>query len=138
MATILGDAINDLQMYGEYGNCSIADGGKTLAAANIADTVDLLQIEGPIRFEDIHMVNAALGASTTVSLGWRYKDGTAGGSATALLAATSTAAAARTNGTSAPFSTLSGKTVVIYGTVAGAAATGRVDVVLRYKALGGK
>lgn len=138
MAQILGDNINDIQMYGEYGNCSIADGGKTLAAAAIADTVDLIKLDGPVRILDAHMINAALGAATTVSLGWRYSDGTAGGSATAILAATGTVAAARTNTAAAPIQPSLQKGITIYATVGGGVATGRLDAVVKYRALGGK
>lgn len=136
MAVILGDNINDLQHYGQYGNCEVANGGKTLAAANIADTVDLFKIDGPIEIVDLHMINAALGAATTISLGWRYQDGSAGGSAVVLLAATATNAIARTNTLAAPTKTTRG--IVVYATVGGGVATGRFDVVLKYKALGGK
>lgn len=136
MAVITGDNVNDLQHYGQYGNEEIADGGKTLAAAAIADTVDLLRIDGPIRFEDLHLINAALGAATTISIGWRYQDGSAGGSNVAMLAAVATNAAARSNSLVPPFNT--NKAIVVYATVAGGVATGRIDIVLRYKALGGK
>jgi hypothetical protein len=136
MAKILSDNFYGIRHFGEYGDLSVADDGKTLAAASIADTVDFFTIPGGLRFEDGHMVNAALGASTTFSIGWRYVDGSAGGSATALLAATSTAAAARVNFTSAPFSV--DKDIIVYGTLAGAAATGRLDAVVKYKVLGTK
>jgi hypothetical protein len=136
MATITGDNLNDLQHYGQYGNFDVADGGKTLAAAQIADTVDLIRIEGPVRFEDAHYINAALGAGSIVSLGWRYADGTAGGGAAALIVATATNAAGRVNSAVAPQATT--KAVIVYATVTGAAATGRLDAVVKYRALGGK
>lgn len=136
MATINGDNINDLQVYGAWGNTAVADGGKTLAAAAIADTVDLMKIDGPCRIEDAHMINAALGAGVTISLGWRYQDGSAGGGAAAIFAATAAAAAGRVSMGLAPFSTTKG--IVIYATVGGGAATGRIDVAVLYKALGGK
>src|SRR5258706_11015313 len=108
MAVILGDNINDIQHYGQYGNYEVADGGKTLVAAQINDTVDLLKLDGPVRIEDAHFINAALGAGSFVSIGWRYQDGSAGGSAVAIIAATSTAAASRVNMGLAPFSTTKG------------------------------
>lgn len=136
MAVILGDNINDLQQYGHYGNLSVASGGKTLAAAAIADTVDLLKIDGPVEIEDVHMINAALGAATTIALGWRYQDGTAGGGAAVIFAAAATNAAGRVNMDKAPHKT--NKSIVIYATVGGGVATGRIDIAARYKPLGGK
>lgn len=136
MAKIDADNINQIPMAGEYGNLNSVEDGKTLAAAQIADTVDLFTVPAYSKFVDGHMVNAALGASTTVSVGWRNKDGTAGGSATALLAATSTVGAARTNFTAAPFEFT--KDIVVYATIGGGAATGRLDAQVDYKFIGGR
>lgn len=136
MATIKSDNINDLQFYGEYGHADSAVGGVTLAAAQIADIIDLLKLDGPVEISDAFMINAALGAGSTISLGWRYQDGSAGGGAATIFAATATNAAGRVNMGLASFKTT--KAIVIYATVGGGAATGRVDFVIRYRALGGK
>ena len=138
MAVQLCDNITQIPFAGQHGNLNNANDGKTLAAAAIADTIDFVTIPAASKIVDAHMVNAALGASTTVSLGWRYKDGTAGGSATAILAATSTVAAARTNMTAAPITPTLPKDIVVYGTIACGAATGRIDLVVKYQHLGAK
>lgn len=130
MAQIIASTMRNNPFTGEDGNRSGDHGKHTLAAAAIADTIDLLVIPAGSKLLGVAMINAALGATTTISLGWRNKDGTAGGSATALLAATSTAAAAKANSVFAPISFTND--VVLYATVAGAAATGQLDVVTDY------
>lgn len=130
MAQIIASTMKNTPYNGEEGNKSSDHGAHLLASAAIADTVDLLTIPGGSKLLDVAMINAALGTSTTVSLGWRYKDGTVGGSATALLIATSTAAAAKTPSAFAPITFA--KDVVLYGTVAGGVATGQLDVVTGY------
>jgi hypothetical protein len=115
---------------GEEGNLSAQHGSQLLAAAQIADTVDLVTIPAGSKLLDAALVNAALGASVTVALGYRFKDGTTGGSATALLAATAATSAAKTNSVFAPI--VFAKDVVLYATIAGGAATGQIDVVTNY------
>jgi hypothetical protein len=81
---------------------------------------------------DIKLVNAALGASTTVSLGYEYVNGESGGSATALLAATSTSSAAATReGAVAPV--VLAYDAYITATIGGAVASGQLDVVTTYE-----
>lgn len=138
MAVQLCDNITQIPFAGQHGNLNQINDGKTLAAAVIADTIDFATIPVGSRIVDAHMINAALGAGTTLSLGWRYKDGTAGGSATAIFAATSMAAVARTNMATAPITPTLAKDIVVFATLAGGAATGRVDVVVKYQFLGTK
>ena len=138
MAQVFADDINQIAFAGQHGNYNVIEDGKTLAAFLVADTVDLMTIPARCKIDDFHLINAALGAAVTLSLGWRYKDGTAGGSATALMAATAMTAAARTNMAVAPVLPSLQKEIVVYGTGAGATAAGRIDLVVRYRALGGK
>jgi hypothetical protein len=133
------DNITQVPVAGQHGNLNSAEDGRTLAALPIADFVDLLIFPAGSKLIQGVLITAALGASTTLSVGWRYRDGTAGGSATALLAATSTASAARTNLTFVPLEIPNrSKEVVIFATAGGAAATGRVDMLMEYRTLGGK
>jgi hypothetical protein len=118
---------------GEEGNRSADHGSHTLAAAAIADTVDLLPIPAGAKLLGLHMINAALGAGATISLGFRNKDGStnAAASATALLAATAAATAGtRTASVFVPIEFA--VDAVLYATVGGAAATGRIDVITDY------
>lgn len=130
MAKIIASTMTNTPYTGEEGNKSADHGQAVLAAAAIADTVDLLNIPAGSKLLDVALISAALGAGSTVSLGWRYKDGSVGGSATALLPVTGTAAAAKTPSAFAPIAFA--KDVVLYATIGGAAATGQIDVVTGY------
>ena len=130
MAAIIASTMKNNPYTGEEGNRSADHGYQLLAAAAIADTIDLLVIPGGAKLLGVSMINAALGVSSTLSLGWRYKDGTAGGTNVALLAATATATAAKALSVFAPMSFA--KDVVLYATVAGGAVTGQLDVVTDY------
>jgi len=130
MATINAPSLQDVVYSGD---CPLANahGYITLASAQVADKVRLVKVFKGTKLYDIKLVNAALGASTTVSLGYEYVNGEAGGSATALLAATSTASATATRGVGAPV-TLA-YDAYLTATIGGAAATGAIDVVATYE-----
>lgn len=131
MATLNAPSLMDTQYSGD---CPLANahGYMTLAAAGVGDKIRLNKLYQGTKIYDVKMINAALGASTTVSLGFEYVNGEAGGSATALLPATSTAAAAGTRqGAIAPI-TLAYDAYII-ATVGGAAATGQLDAVVTYE-----
>lgn len=130
MATINAPSINDVQYSGDDGAVH-AHGSITLAAAQIADKVRLVKLFAGTKIFGAKMVNAALGASSTISLGYENVDGTAGGSATALIPATSTAAIAMTNSIVAPILLL--VDTYITATVAGAAVTGQFDAVVLFE-----
>jgi len=126
MATINAPSLLDTQYSGDC-PLAVAHGYVTLAAAAIADKVRLVKLYAGTKVHDIRMTNAALGASTTVSLGFEYVNGEAGGGAAALLAATSTSSAATTRqGAIAPV-TLA-YDAYITATIGGGAATGALDV----------
>ncbi|MFA5630339.1 MAG: hypothetical protein WC997_02405 [Porticoccaceae bacterium] len=128
MATINAPTLQDVQYSGPC-PLAAAHGKITLAAAPIADKVRLVKLFAGTKIHDLRMVNAALGASTTVSLGFEYVNGEAGGGAAALLAATNTVSAASTPGGVIPPLTLAYDAYVT-ATIGGGAATGQLDVVL--------
>lgn len=130
MATINAPTLQDVQYSGDDG-AAFAHGKLTLAAAAIADKVRLVKLFAGTKIYSAKMINAALGASTTVSVGFEYVDAQAGGGAAFVIAATSTAAAARTESIAAPF-TLD-YDAYITATVGGAAATGQLDVVVLFE-----
>ncbi len=109
-------------------------GQVTLAAAPIADVVRLGKLFAGTKIMDLRMINAALAADTTVSLGFTYCNGEAGGGAAALLAATATAAAASTRMAKAPV--VLEYDAYLTATVGGAAATGLLDVVVEFEPQG--
>lgn len=132
MATINAPTLNDVQYSGDC-PLAVAHGSVTLAAAAIADKVRLVKLYAGSKIHDIKMVNAALGADTTVSLGWEYCDGTSGGGAAVLLAATATNAAATTRMTGNMPPTVLAHDAYITATIGGAAATGKLDVMTTFE-----
>lgn len=126
MATINAPSMQDIQYSGD---CPFAPAHSsiTLAAQPSGDKVRLFKLYAGTKIHDLKMVNAALGASTTVSLGFEYANGEAGGGATALLAATNTASAAVTRqGAIAPV--VLQYDAYVTATIGGASATGQLDV----------
>ena len=130
MATINAPSIKDVQPSGDRGAVH-AHGYQTLAAAAIADKVRLVKLYAGTKVFTTTMINAALGASTTVSVGFEYVDGQAGGTATAFIPATSTAAIAKTESIVKPI-VLEYDAYVI-ATIGGAAATGELNVTVLYE-----
>jgi hypothetical protein len=130
MATINAPTLANTEYSGEA-PLAPAHGSIVLAAAPIATKVRLNRLFAGSKIYNCKMVNAALGASTTVSVGWEYADGSAGGGAAALIPATSTAAAAKTDSAVAP-TVLTGD-AYITATIAGAAATGQLDVMTEFE-----
>lgn len=117
---------------GEWGNLRAKHFTFAFAAAQIADIALLGQLPAGSKVVDINMRNAALGASTTVALGYRAANPASALAAapTAYLAATSTAAAATTRGSFAPNKQT--EDLYVIATVGGAAATGLIDVTVLY------
>ena len=124
------------------GRVRIAFADVTLASAAIADVVQMVNLPNGARLIDGYLTNAALGTSTTLSVGYAAYKNAAGTtvalSAAAYLAATSTSSAARTD-ILATIALGAGSVVdanedglPITITVGGAAATGVVQVAIRY------
>lgn len=131
MATINAPSLLDTQYSGD---CPLANahGYITLASAQVGDKVRLNKLYAGTKIYDTHMVFADLGTGTTVSIGYEYANGEAGGSATALLAATDVATAAGdARGKHAPV-TLAYDAYII-ATIGGGAATGQLDTALTYE-----
>lgn len=130
MATINAPTLLDVQYSGD---CPLANahGFTTLAAAAIADKVRLIKLYAGTKVHDSALINAALGASTTIKLGFEYVNGEAGGNDAAFLAATSTASAGKQRSLAAPV-TLAYDAYVI-ATIGGAPATGQIDAVLTFE-----
>jgi hypothetical protein len=103
----------------------------TAAAAAIADVIYMAFIPAGSRVDDLRLVNAALGASTTVKVGYINADGDDDDywlGATA----TNTAGSSRT----AAFSKHFDKDTYVIATVGGAAATGKIEVIVDYEYIG--
>jgi hypothetical protein len=125
MATLNAPTLSDTQYSGDC-PLAVAHGKYTLASAQINDKVRLVKLYAGTKLHDLRMVFGNLGASTTISVGYEYVNGEAGGSATALLAATSTSAVGSARGVFAPV-TLD-YDAYITATLAGGVGSGQLDV----------
>lgn len=130
MATINAPSLQDIVYSGDC-PLAAAHGYVTLAAAQVGDKVRLNKVFAGTKVYSSHFVNAALGASSTVALGFEYVNGESGGDPAAFIAATSTASAARANSVTAPV--VLAYDAYIIATIGGAAATGKLDTVLTYE-----
>jgi len=126
----------------QSGRMRIAFADVTLASASIGDVVQMINLPNGARIVDGYLTNAALGSSTTLSVGYGayYTSAKVSTSlsAAAYLAATSTSSAARTD----IFATIAlgagsvvdadenGLPITI--TLAGGSASGVVQVAVRY------
>jgi hypothetical protein len=94
MAAINSGDKNRAPFAGEQGNVSAWDGYyKMPAAGTIGDTIDLFEVPAGAKISEIAEVHSAHGGTAAMVIGWKYKDGSAGGSASALKASASTVAA---------------------------------------------
>ena len=124
--------VNTLQHAGEYGNQSVAIGKVTFEADAAGAVADILQLPPGITIVNARMVNDALGATTTIALGYRFKDPNDGSDdASALIAATGTATAGNTV-SAAKSVEINGGPIYITAILAGAAATGDVEAIIEY------
>lgn len=119
---------------GAFGNQSVAIFKYTAAAAQIDDVIYFGKIPKYATIYNTTMINAALGASSTIALGYTTAEvgGTLTASANYLLAATATSSAAKTSSAAAAVPLQVSEAVYITGTVAGGAATGVVYVIVEY------
>lgn len=115
------------------GDCPLAPahGSATLAAAQVGDKVRLNKLFAGTKVYGAKLINAALGAGVLVDLGFEYANGEAGGVANAFLNDVDGSAAGSHESAAAPM-TLAYDAYVV-ATIAGAAATGKIDSVLTYE-----
>lgn len=114
-----------------YGNLAAEACSMTFAATPVGEH-DFFELPPGAELVEVGIANAALGGSTTMSYGYRYKDAANGAAAPAAIraAAASTAAASANVVLLDPL--VFDVPVIITGTLAGAAGTGKVTVVPKY------
>ena len=111
---------------------AVAHGSFVLANAQIGDKVRLRTLYAGDFITEAKLINAALGANSTVSLGFEYTDGSDGTSDdTALIPATATAAAGVTRMPGVPVKLT--KDAYLVAVIGGAPATGQIDAVVGYE-----
>ena len=130
MATINGATLQDIA-YSGAAPLAAVHGKVTLAAAQINDKVRLNKVFAGTKIHDMKMINAALGASVTVDLGFEYVNGEAGGNAAYWLSNQACTNAAMNQSAAAPVTLL--YDAYIIATVEGAAATGALDTVATFE-----
>ncbi|MDE4918271.1 hypothetical protein ACUXAV_000310 [Cupriavidus metallidurans] len=133
MATLNAKTLQDTQ-YSGPAPAAHAHGKHTLAAAAIGDKVRLVRLYAGTKVYAGSLITAALGAGSTMSLGFEATDGSAlanGVGANSLLNAQATNAAGKFNSANAPF--VLDKDAYLIGTVGGAVASGQVDAVISYE-----
>ena len=115
------------------GDCplAVAHGAATLAAAQVGDKVRLNKVYAGTKVYGAKLINAALGANVVVDLGFEYANGEAGGVANAFLNDADGSAAASHESVAAPV-TLAYDAYIV-ATIAGAAATGKIDSVVTFE-----
>ncbi|AOY90559.1 hypothetical protein BKK79_00980 [Cupriavidus sp. USMAA2-4] len=132
MTTIIASTLQDVLFSGED-PLAPAHGRHLLAAAQVGDKVRLNKIYAGAKVHHARLVNGALGASTTVSLGYEYADGS-GGDPVAFFNAQATNAAGANTSVAAPV--VIPKDAYIVATIGGGAASGQIDSVLLYEPRG--
>lgn len=133
MAEVNGDRYKNLPMAGEYGNMAGAVYTKTLAAEASGNTIRFGDIPGSAEIVRVTMINAAMGAGVTLSLGYRYKVAGEGSDAlTAFFNAAASATAARAQSAGDVLSIAPGAGAELVGTIGGGAATGKITAIVEY------
>lgn len=129
MATIVAPTLAEIQNSGQHGNQSVSHCKYTFNANPAGDKLQAIKLYAGSKITDVRVINAALGAGTTVSVGYETLDGLTS-APTAFINAQSTVAAGRILTAAAPL-TLT-KDSIINLTIGGGAATGQVDLVVEY------
>lgn len=118
-----------------HGDASSSTYSFTFAAAAISSRVELQELPAGTELQEITIINDALGAGVTLSIGELYRsaaDGTT--SATSLKAATAAASAGRIDANFHPRILTAPMQPTI--TVGGAAATGAISAIVKYRYIG--
>ena len=129
------DSFRTILKAGANGDANSFSSSITLAAAAIGSRIEFKELPAGTELQEVTLIHDALGASTTLSLGELFKssdDGTT--SATSLKAAASAASAGRQDSAFHP--QVYNVPVTITATVAGAAATGKVTAIIKYRYIG--
>lgn len=145
MSNIIAPSRYKAPYAGDAGNALVIDGYfKAAAAGSIGDTIELLEIPAGAKINEILEVHSAHGGTAALTLGWKYKDGSSGGSATALKASTSTVSAGNSQATLIPGGVITGevfdKPAILYATNSGSAIpqNGEIYVVAKGEYVGTK
>lgn len=120
---------------GEYGDSCLFTSQFTGASTPVGDVIRFAEFPAGCEVIDVDIVNDALGASSTLSIGYEYVDSSVGAAAPAYFkAATATSAAGKIDGVAHPIQF--NDSVFITATIGGAAITGLVTAIVSYRYVG--
>lgn len=134
MAILNKAVVDKTPVFSGEGNQSVAIFKYTAAAGQIADVIYFGILPKYARVYNTTMINAALGASSTIALGYATAEvgGSLAASAAYFLAATATSSAAKTSSAAAAVPIQLSEACYVTGTIAGGAVTGDVYVIVEY------
>lgn len=131
MATVNASAMGRAPMNGEYGNLCARASSITLAAQAAGDVIRFTDLPAGSEVLNVEVVNDAMGASTTLALGYEYIDVNDGAAAPAAFkAATSTSTAGKVTTSFHPIQLE--RPFRLIGTIGGAAMTGKLTAIVTY------
>ena len=131
---IIAPTGRQVQYNGTHGNLSVAMLGIMLSAAQIGDVIVLGEFDSTIEVDDFRVDHAALGASTSVDLGFAYINDDASDTPDAIADGLATVSAGSKRMAAKPV-TAKGHSQLT-ATIKGGPATGAVDVTLFYRNVG--
>lgn len=135
MATLKANKLSKKVYSGEVGDASVFVTSYVAAAAQIADKIQWAQLPAGIEIVDISLVNDAMGASSTLNIGFEYVDSANGAAEpTAFKAATDVSTAGKQ--TTAFHPRYFADDVILTSVVAGGAITGKVSLIITYRFVG--
>ncbi len=131
MATVNASGVGRAPMNGEYGNVSGRVSKVTLAAQASGDVIRFTDLPAGAEIVNVEVVNDAMGAPTTLALGYEYLNPNDGAAApNAFKAATSTATAGKIATAFHPIQLERPSRLI--GTIGGAAMTGTLSAIVTY------
>ena len=130
MPTINAPTLMDTTYSGDA-PLAVAHGSMALAAAQIGDKVRLSRVFAGTKVYAAKLVNAALGSGVKLDLGFEYAEGEAGSNLKAFFDEADCAQADAAESKAAPV--MLAHDAYIVATVAGAAASGKIDTVVTFE-----
>lgn len=130
MATKQSPSIRARVFNGEYGNLSVAKGYGTFTGDAIGTVIQCIEVPAGAEIYGMDIFRAALGASTGLKVGIAYPDGDGTDDDDLFATVADSSSAGTTEYKAKPFTTPGRSIITITNT--GAAATGTVDLVLKY------
>lgn len=131
MSKIMGKTGRHVQYNGTHGNLSVAVLSVALAAVAANDVIILGEFDSTIEVVDFRVDHSALGASTSLDLGFAYIGDSASDTPDAIADGLSTVAAGSKRMAAKPVQSASHAQIT--ATVKGGPATGNVDVTVFYR-----